>query len=91
MKPYQFDALDAIQKAEAIWARTHIGDRQDDQHNILLYQIDGFYVEVYYHKNLNAIVRFRSFSNPDQLSHYLRKIDINELINWKRIFEIRYS
>lgn len=43
MTLYQFNAMDEMEQAEAIWSGTHIGDRQDDQHDILLYQIDGLF------------------------------------------------
>jgi hypothetical protein len=59
MTLYQFIALDEMEQQEAIWEGTHIGDRQDEEHNILLYQIDGFYVEVFYHRELNVIRRYR--------------------------------
>lgn len=81
MTLYQFNAMDEMEQAEAVWNGVHLGDRQDELHNILLYQIDGFYVEVFYNRQHNEIVRFRSFSNPDQLSTYLGKVDIDELIN----------
>jgi len=80
MTLYQFNALEEMEQAEAVWSGTHVGDRQDEQHNILLYQIDGFYVEVYYHREHNEIVRFRSFSSTEQLLPYLGEINIDELI-----------
>ena len=58
-----------------------LADRHDIGHVILLYQIDGFYVEVYYSRQSIKLVRFRSFSNTDELSPYLGRIDIEELIN----------
>jgi hypothetical protein len=61
MTLYQFNGLDEMEQAEAVWSGVHLGDRQDDLHNILLYQIEGFYVEVYYNRQHNEIVRFRSF------------------------------
>ena len=79
MTLYQFNALDEMEQAEAVWSGTHIGDRIDGEHNILLYQIDGFYVEVYYHQMYNVIRKFRSFSSTDQLEPYFDQIDISKL------------
>ena len=79
----EFNAMDRSGQAEAVWNGVHILARHDEQHSILLYQIDSFYVEVYYHRKHNKIERFRSFSNTDQLQPYLNLIDINELINIK--------
>ena len=71
--------LDEMEQIEAIWAGEFIGDRSDEEHNILLYQVDSFYVEVYYHREYNTIRRFRSFSSTTQLEPYLNQIDISRL------------
>ena len=68
-----------MEQAEAVWSGVHLGERQDEEHTILLYQIDSFYVEVYYHREYNLIRRMRSFSSVDQLAPYLRQIDISKL------------
>ena len=65
---------------EAVWNGTHIGERFDEEHNILLYQIDGFYVEVFYHREYNTIRRFRSFSSTEQLTPYLEQLNLKGLI-----------
>lgn len=75
--------MDEMEQAEAVWSGTHIGERQDEEHNILLYQIDGFYVEAYYHREYNELRRFRSFSSTDQLELYTEQIDIVNLLNGK--------
>jgi hypothetical protein len=48
MTLYQFKAMDEMEQAEAVWDGVFIADREDEEHKILLYQIDAFYVEVYY-------------------------------------------
>jgi len=79
MTLYEFNLLDEMEQAEAVWSGTHIGERHNDQYSILLYQIDGFYVEVYYHRDYNTISKLRSFSSTDQLAAYLGQIDISKL------------
>ena len=81
MTLYEFLALDEMEQAEAVWSATHIGEREDEEHKILLYQIDGFYVEVYYHKEYNVIRRMRPFASIDQLEPYLKKVDLSGLSN----------
>jgi hypothetical protein len=76
MTIYQFISLDEAEQAEAIWDATQIGDRSDEEHNILLYQINSFYVEVFYHKEYNVIRKFRPFTSTDQLQPYLDKIKL---------------
>lgn len=67
MTLHQFKMLDEMEQAEAIWAGVHLNQRDDGTHTILLYKIDEFYVEVYYHKQFNAIRKFEALTE-DQLS-----------------------
>jgi hypothetical protein len=76
MTLYEFNALDEMEQAESIWDGVFLGDRKDSEHRILLYQIDDFYVEVFYHIEYNTIRRFRSFSSTNQLDPYLNQIDL---------------
>jgi len=76
MSLYEFNALNEMEQAKAVWDGMFVADREDEEHRILLYQIDSFYVEVYYHKQDNALKRFRSFSSINQLDPYLDKIDL---------------
>lgn len=76
MTLYQFNQLDEMEQQEAIWEGVLIADREDGEHKILLYQIDSFYVEVFYHQEYNVIRRYRSFSSTEQLAPYLEKIKL---------------
>ena len=78
MTLYQFLQLDEAEQAGAIWDSSFIADREDEEHKILLYQIDGFYVEVFYHKEYNVVRRYRPFSSTDELALYLNKISLNQ-------------
>ena len=73
MTPEQFYELDEMEQAEVIWDGKHIADRQDNEHHILLYKIDDLYVEVYYSKEHNIIVKFNAFSKNKLLDIYLPK------------------
>ena len=42
--------MDEVDQQEAIWEGVHVGDRDEREYRILLYQFDNFYVAVYYHK-----------------------------------------
>lgn len=80
MTLYDFRMLDEMEQQEAIWEGVHIGDREDEEHKILLYQIDAFYVEVFYNKVKNMIVRHRAFANVGQLRPYTDQIDISTIL-----------
>ena len=83
MTLYEFNDADEAEQLEAVWSGTHIAERLDDEHNILLYQVFSFYVEVYYHREYNIIRKFRSFSSTEQLQPYLEQIDVLKLLNFE--------
>lgn len=62
MTPYAFFELDEMEQAELIWEGVHIGESQDDEHNILLYQINDLFVEVYYQRQDNVIRKFIAYT-----------------------------
>jgi hypothetical protein len=72
-----FLALDYKGKMQATNGAVCISGRSDNQHMILLYQLNNFYIEVYYHKKYNYISDFHAFEDTDQLEPYLRKIEIS--------------
>jgi hypothetical protein len=70
--------LQEKEQAEVLWEMgVHLGERFDGEHKILLYQIEGFYVEVFYHQEQNKLVRLRSFRSVDQLRSYLERIHVS--------------
>ena len=79
----EFLDLDEMEQAEAVWDAVHIGERWDHEHNILLYQRDDFYIEVFHHKELNVIWRIHAFRNTDHLEPYLGQISAVDLIKGK--------
>jgi hypothetical protein len=79
MTLYQFNEFSDLEQAEAVWEGTLLGHRSDGCYRVLLYQIDSFYVEVYYHTTANTILRFHSFSTTRLLDPYLHQINISEI------------
>jgi hypothetical protein len=47
------------------------------ENRYLLYDIQGFSVEVGYHPDKNKIQSLKTFLNVSQLEHYLRKIKLD--------------
>jgi hypothetical protein len=56
-----------------------LAEREDSYYNIRLYQVDGFYAEIFCHSHFNVIVRTRCFSNTKFLDVYLDKISLDGL------------
>ena len=74
--------MDEVRQIELLWsAGVLIGARQEDFHKVLLYQIDGFYVEVFYQYFQGKMVKIQSFSQTDQLDPYLKSINISSLLS----------
>ena len=79
---YQFNCLDEVKQIELLWsAGVLIGSRQEGSHKILLYQINAFYVEVFYQYFQGKMVKIKSFSYIDQLDPYLSSINITSLLS----------
>jgi hypothetical protein len=56
-----------------------ISVRTTEEHKVLLYQIEGFYVEVYYHPTHNFI-KIKSFSGTERLQPYLKQISLEGIL-----------
>ena len=53
--------------------------RKEANRDVVLYQLDGFYVEVFFDANAARQVTFRTFTDTDDLNPYLLEIDISEV------------
>ena len=75
----EFLQLDETEQIETLWYNgEQIGRRTEQGYLILLYQVEGFYVEVFYHRKERAIKKYVSFDcADDRLLPYLEKIDIS--------------
>lgn len=81
MTLYEYNLLGTPGQAAVLWDKgVPIGERFNGEYNILLYPIDGFYVEVFYHPEQNTIARLRRFRSTGQLRSYLDKIDLASLM-----------
>ena len=81
MTLYHFNFLDEAEKASIVWEKgVLVGERTDAFHQIRLYQVDAFYVEVYHHTHFNVITSFKSFSSLKKLEPYLEEISLEGLV-----------
>lgn len=48
--------------------------------SVLLFQLDGFYVEVFYNSASDSINFIKSFNDMDGIEAYLINVDISELL-----------
>lgn len=77
MKPEEFNLLTEDQKISVLWRRAKIvAERKLNNYNVFLYQVDSFYIEVWYSFNLMNIHNIRSFTDTAELQPYLERIII---------------
>jgi hypothetical protein len=55
-----------------------IGKRKNGVASVLLYQLEGFYVEVYYKKHRRFASKILSFTNTAVLDPYLDQIEVEQ-------------
>jgi hypothetical protein len=76
----EFNFMDGVAKAETIATTgVYLAERNDGCFRISLYQIDDFYVEIYYHRTRYFYICIRSFSEVSDLFPYLQAIDISDV------------
>ncbi len=75
-----FDQLSEAAQTDVIWETgTFLDRRSEAYYNVLLFQIDDFYTEVWYHAHFNVIIKIESFGDTDRLAPYLAKIELSSL------------
>ncbi len=52
-----------------------LAERQEGKYSVFLYQVYGFYVEIFYLKKYSHISGFRAFDNVKRLTQYFDKIN----------------
>lgn len=79
----EFSRLDDAGQAEELIDRgVFLTERMYKNFSIFLYQLDGFYVEIYHNLRFNVMQGMRSFSEQDDLEPFLESIDISSLYQY---------
>ena len=80
MTLYDYSELNEVEQQDVLWDHgVMVGDRSDGDHNIILYQMFSFYVELYYNSDYNLLKKLRSFSRMECLDVYLQQVDLSEI------------
>jgi hypothetical protein len=73
MSFYEFSRLDKDCQAQKVCADgKHLATRHSSIYAILLWQIETFYVEIYYDRIDNKIENIRSFLSMEPITPYLK-------------------
>lgn len=75
-----FNYMDGMAKTEVLATTgVFLAERNDGCFRITLYQVEDFYVEIYYHTTRYFYISIRSFEEVSELFPYLNEIDISEV------------
>lgn len=76
-----FNTLPKKAQQEAVLAKgTFLAERADGPFKIMLYQLEGFYVEVHFFNLYNKVAFFSAFDNVEALEPYLESIDVSSVL-----------
>jgi hypothetical protein len=83
MTLYEYHLLTEAEQVDLLYQEgIYLGKRKFSDLSIVLYQLDDFYVEVYYDKYRYLINQVKYFHSTDLLQPYLEQIDVEELIKY---------
>ena len=68
----EFNVLDEEQQVESIWSGTRVAIRRDEEYEIVLIQIDGLFVEVFFDMTYEEIKKIQAIGNINELLIYLK-------------------
>lgn len=81
MTMFEFGLLPDNEKIDILYNQgVYIGKRRVEKLSVLLYQLETFYVEVYYKKHRRHVTRVYCFSSTTLLDPYLEQIDVEHLV-----------
>lgn len=81
IEPGAYSALPLDERVEILWYYGEfIESIAEGKFDVSLYELDGFYVEVFYHLNSDSLANIKVVEDDGQLERYTSSIDINELL-----------
>jgi len=76
MNSNDFTQLNEAKKIEAVLNATFLAERQTEQHYVCLYNLDNFYIELYFDDRTHEITKFRAFEHTLFVMPYLEDVEI---------------
>ena len=82
MTPIEFIDLTGGDREDILYkSGVYIGKRKTTYNSVILFQLEGFYVEVFYSKYRQKVAYMHICSDPEVLDPYLQHLDVEELIS----------
>ncbi len=77
MNIYDFNRLGEAEQTDVLLHHgVMIGFRKEYLYKVLLFQVNSFYVEVFYNPERNTVFQYKSFVSTDYLEPYLEDIEL---------------
>jgi hypothetical protein len=81
MQLKDFSVLEQIAQQEIVLDEgIYLSSRMHMDYTVLLFQLDSFYVELFYPKDKDKCVIIKGFEDTDELEPYLKRINITPLL-----------
>jgi hypothetical protein len=81
MKQKAFEVLTQDEQLEyAVQNGTYLMDRKDDDVTVRLFDVNGFYVEIFSLNETGVVVLIKSFNETEKLAPYLRQMDLSRML-----------
>ena len=75
MTVIQFNILPSFKQLSLLWSKgVYLAKRIENNFSVMLYQMQSFYVEVYYDEAETEVERIYTFNNTKDLEPYLPEI-----------------
>jgi hypothetical protein len=77
----QFNKLKIEEQQKAVLINgVFLGERKDPPLRMMLYDMENFYVEVFFLSRYNKVAWFSGFQSTKKLEPYLQKIDVSSIL-----------
>jgi hypothetical protein len=77
----QFNKLKIEEQQKAVLINgVFLGERKDPPLRMMLYDMESFYVEVFFLSRYNKVAWFNGFQSTKKLEPYLQKIDVSSIL-----------
>ncbi len=80
MTQVTFKALNnKLKKSIVLYTGVFLAERKKAFFKMMLYQVNNYYVEIYFFKAGKKPIWFRNFTSTTKLEPYLKKIDLSSI------------
>jgi hypothetical protein len=81
MTMLEFKLLTQNEQIDLLYAEgIYIGKRKKNDQDLVLYQLESFYVEIIYHEYRKLINKIRCFNSTSLIEPYLEQIFVENLV-----------